>query len=264
MLGAFLIFPALLTLQRVMSGSAAQSLRAAAMLALIVMALLLTFSRAAWGQFAGTAVLLMLFTLITSRSSKERLRIVAIAILGIIALALFVAALLSIDRVADLFKDRASFEQDYDVGHLGRFGRYVLGFVLALDHPLGIGPLQFGSIFPEDPHNTYLNTFMSGGWLTGCVYVALTATTLAMGLRFMFVATPWRPTYLAAYAAFIGVAGESAIIDTDHWRHSFLLLGMVWGLMAAARAHARRRPRMAPQAVSALATAAPRSAAHAA
>jgi hypothetical protein len=37
---------------------------------------------------------------------------------------------------------------------------------------------------------------------------------------------------------------ESAIIDTDHWRHYFLILGVLWGLMLATRAHgAVRRAR---------------------
>jgi hypothetical protein len=30
---------------------------------------------------------------------------------------------------------------------------------------------------------------------------------------------------------------ESAIIDTDHWRHWFLLVGLIWGVSAAARMH---------------------------
>ena len=248
-LGAFLIFPALLALQRILNGRPSEVLRGAMLLGLLVVALLLTFSRAAWGQFASTAALLMFFTFVTSRSNNERLRIVLIAVAGAVVLALFVAALLSIDKVADLFKERATLDQSYDVGHLGRFGRYILGFELALDRPFGIGPLQFATIFPEDAHNTYLNTFMSGGWLSGCVYLALVLTTLVRGLRYVFVDTPWRPTYLAVYCAFVGVAGESVIIDSDHWRHYFLLLGVLWGLMIVSqryRADAARSTGNAP------------------
>ncbi len=36
-----------------------------------------------------------------------------------------------------------------------------------------------------------------------------------------------------AFAAFVGQAGESLIIDSDHWRHYFLLLGLIWGLSLA-------------------------------
>ena len=39
------------------------------------------------------------------------------------------------------------------------------GLRAALDLPFGIGPLQFHTYFPEDTHNSYLNAFMSGGWL---------------------------------------------------------------------------------------------------
>ena len=47
--------------------------------------------------------------------------------------------------------------------------------------------------------------------------------------------TPWQPIYQAIYAAYLGVIGESVIIDIDHWRHYFLILGVLWGLMAASR-----------------------------
>jgi hypothetical protein len=244
-LGAFLILPALLALQRILNGRLGDAFRAALLFGLLAVAVLLTFSRAAWGLLAFTTVLLMFFTFVTSRSPNERARIVLIAIAGVLVMVLMLAALLSIEKVATLFKERASLEQSYDVGHLGRFGRYLLGAQIVLERPFGIGPLQFHKIFPEDPHNTYLNSFLTGGWLTGCVYLTMMLTTLILGLRYVFVATPWRQTYLAIYCAFVGIAVESAIIDSDHWRHFFLLLGTVWGLMAVSRPYARRR--LAPQ-----------------
>ena len=239
-LGAFLILPALLAFQRVLIGRVPAVIGGIILLAVIAPALLLSFSRGAWGQFAFGSLLLMVLTFITTHSSKQRLRIILVALVGVMVLALFVVALLSIDRVAELFKARAALEQSYDAGPMGRFGRYSLGAVLALQEPFGIGPLQFSKIFFEDPHNTYLNTFMSGGWLSGCVYAAMTLITLVRGLRFVFVVTPWRTTYLAIYAAFVGTAFESAIIDSDHWRHYFLLLGVLWGLMTVSRRHAGR------------------------
>ena len=75
-LGAFLILPALLMLQRVLGGRLGVAMRAAIPLGLMVIALLLSFSRAAWGQFAFTGALLMFLTFVTTRSSNARLRIV--------------------------------------------------------------------------------------------------------------------------------------------------------------------------------------------
>ena len=37
------------------------------------------------------------------------------------------------------------------------------------------------------------------------------------------------------------MACESFIIDSDHWRHFFLILGMIWGMSAAnIRRHRQR------------------------
>jgi len=233
-LGAFLVLPSLMAFQRMLAGRLSAALGSGSILLVMLTAFLLSFSRAAWGQFAVAALLLMGMTFTTSRAPGERLRIVLIALGGMLVALLLVVALLSISQVADLFRERATLDQTYDLGHLGRFGRYMLGFDLMLERPFGIGALQFSrSYFPEDPHNTFLNTFMSGGWLGGLAYLALTLVTAVRGLRFVFVRTPWQPTYHVVYAAFLGVAGESAIIDIDHWRHYFLILGVLWGLMAA-------------------------------
>ena len=59
--------------------------------------------------------------------------------------------------------------------------------------------------------------------------------TLVVGLRSALIAAPWRLASITAIGTFIGEVGEGMVIDTDHWRHFFLLLGMVWGLAAATR-----------------------------
>jgi len=182
-------------------------------------------------------VLMMTLMFITSLSSRQRRRIVVFALVGVVALTILIVALLAIEQVGQLFRERANLEQNYDVGPLGRFGRQALGALMVLDHPLGIGPLQFTQFFSEDPHNAYLDSFLAGGWLSGICYAATMIVTLAVGLQFVFVATPWQQTYTAVYAAFFGVFGESAIIDSNHWRHYFLLLGLAWGLMTASRSY---------------------------
>ena len=107
--------------------------------------------------------------------------------------------LLSFDSIAQMFKQRASFDQSYDEGRFGRFGRHILGAEMALDLPFGIGPLQFNRYFPEDTHNSYLNAFMSGGWLSGVCYPALVFVTSTLGFRYIFVRVPWQRTYLAIF-----------------------------------------------------------------
>jgi hypothetical protein len=157
-----------------------------------------------------------------------------------------------------MLKQRASFDQSYDSGRFGRFGRHILGAEMALDLPFGIGPLQFNRYFPEDTHNSYLNAFMSGGWLAGICYPALIFTTVIVGFRYIFVRVPWQKTYLAIFAAFLGTVGESFIIDTDHWRHFWMMLGCMWGMFAAAQRYKAATPISVP-ASTALPQAAPAS-----
>jgi hypothetical protein len=136
-----------------------------------------------------------------------------------------------------MFQQRASFDQSYDEGRFGRFGRHILGAQMALDLPFGIGPLQFHNYFPEDTHNSYLNAFMSGGWISGICYPALVFITVITGFRYVFVRVPWQRAYLAIFSAFLGTVGESFIIDTDHWRHFWMMLGAMWGMFAAAESY---------------------------
>src|SRR5215470_8693530 len=102
-LGAFLVLPALMAFQRMLAGRLSAALGSGSILLVMLTAFLLSFSRAAWGQFAVAALLLMGMTFATSRAPGERLRIVLIAIGGMLVALFLLAALLSIGQIADLF-----------------------------------------------------------------------------------------------------------------------------------------------------------------
>lgn len=233
-LAAFLVLPAMLAVQRMMLGRLRDVLAGGFMTLVIAIELLLAFSRGAWAAAVAAAAGLLWLSFLTGTSSRERLRIAAIAAAGITAVAIVIPAVIAVPQVRDLFVERASLIQSYDAGRFGRFGRHILGAELALDHPLGIGPLQFSKLFPEDPHNAFLDAFMAGGWLGGAAWAALIIVTLLVGLRFAFVEVPWRRPYIALYASFLALTGESYIIDVEHWRHYFLIIGALWGLFIAA------------------------------
>jgi hypothetical protein len=236
-LSAFLILPALFVLQSVVSDGFRKSFLNAIAFVLMACALLLAFSRAAWGGLAITSAFMLALMVLTSRSNARRSRIIVMSVVAITVVVVLIAVLLSFDSIGEMFKQRASFDQSYDEGRFGRFGRHILGAEMALDLPFGIGPLQFNRYFPEDTHNSYLNAFMSGGWIAGVCYPALVFITVIMGFRHIFVPVPWQRTYLAIFAAFLGTVGESFIIDTDHWRHFWMMLGAMWGMFAATQGH---------------------------
>lgn len=237
--GPFLILPAMIMLMRFLTGTYRVLLINLATLGVLCLALFLSFSRGAWGHFVVSVVLLVALCFATASTNKERARVAAFAIIGAGAAAVLLALILSIDAVGSLFQERASLVQSYDAGPQGRFGRHLAGFLLMLDFPFGIGPMQFTQYFTEDPHNSFLDAFVAGGWLGGITHFLLMVVTLGFGFREVFRRAPWQRTYIAVYATFAAEVGESYIIDVQHWRHFYLLIGVIWGLTALRKTQSR-------------------------
>jgi O-antigen ligase len=249
--GPFLILPLLFLIERSLR-EGVRLLNLAIALVLLV-GLFLSFSRGAWAHFLVSAALLMLLMFVTSPSARFRARILALSLLAVSGLVLLLIVLLSFDAIGTVFEERASLIQEYDAGPGGRFGRQMEGILGVIESPLGIGPLQFAKRFGHDPHNVYLNAFASYGWAGGMAYLMMVLATLFIGFRAALVRTVWQPYLLAAFAAFTGAALEGIVIDTDHWRHFYLLLGMIWGLSIATRralARHRAQPAFPPQAAA--------------
>jgi hypothetical protein len=200
---------------------------------IILAGLLLSFSRGAWGHFLMSAVVMVALMFITSPSMRFRARIASFAIGSSIAAGCMLAVLLSLQAVTTMFAERAALVQSYDVGSGGRFTVQARAWGMIFDYPNGMGPLQYAHYFGLDPHNDYLNAFYSNGWIGGVTYPVLVLVTLFVGFRALLVQTPWQPYLIAAFAAYAGLVTEGIIIGTEHWRHYYLLLGLVWGLSAA-------------------------------
>lgn len=213
---------------------------------ILLIGLLMSFSRGAWLNFAISAVVAGGLMFLTAPSPRVRFRLVAMGIVGLLMLSGLVAAALSVDTVGRMFEERAKVTQYYDVGDRGRFTTQAEALDLVLDHPNGVGPYQLRHHTGVDPHQVYINAFASYGWLGGSAYLALVLSTIAVGFRFALVRAPWGPYLIVAFATFFGTAVEGLVIDTDHWRHFYLLLGMIWGLSIATRnaldAQRRLRP----------------------
>jgi hypothetical protein len=237
--GPFLIWPVLVVLERML----ARRIRMTDVLivGILLLGLLLSFSRGAWFHFAVSCVVMMLLVLLTAETDRVRLRIFAMSAIGIAAVVAFVAILLSFDLIANMFQERAQLFQSYDVGSGGRFRLQELALTDLLNFPNGMGPFEFSRVHGLQQHNVYLQAFLVYGWAGGMAYLTLLAATFWTALRTVFVRTPWQPYLICAFAAFVGEVLEGFVIDTDHWRHFFLLLGMIWGLAAATFNHSRGR-----------------------
>ena len=244
--GPFLQLPLLILARRLMVGRIEQQLGTVAVLAVLLLAILLSFSRAAWGLVAVGLPLLAAVVSATLPTNRQRLRLVAIGVVGLVALALLLAVAVSIPAVADLFAERAKLVQDYDGktgAELGRFARHGAGFLLAVERPLGIGPFEFPRLFIEATHNSYLKALMEYGWLGFVAYVTLVVWTLRKVWPLVFLPRPWQGFTQCLVVAFTLHLVMGWVIDTDHWRHFYMMLGMLWGLVAVERYHAAGRAR---------------------
>ncbi len=235
--GPFLALPGLVLLHRILTGPLSRIPLYLLPLGVIVFGLFLSFSRGAWGLFVFAALMLTFILLVRHRSGAFRMRILLMCLVAATVLIIGLAIALQIPAISDLFLVRAQLVQDYDGARLGRFARHIIGFQLAMERPLGIGALDFGRLYGEDTHNIWLKALLDYGWAGFAAYFTLIVWTLGAGGRILMRERPWQPYLLCAYIVLIGHILLGTVIDTDHWRHFYLLLGMVWGAIALEARH---------------------------
>jgi O-antigen ligase len=247
--GPFLILPFVLLAQHILTHRLRHSLLELALSLIIMLAIFLSFSRAAWGLTVFAVLFTAVLGFLNEQSARGRLRLVGYVLGGVVVVALLLAVALSFDAVSSLFAERAELVQDYDGGRLGRFERHIIGFFMVLEKPLGLGPYAFGLTLGADEHNMLLKGFTVYGWLGGFAYLLLIGATLLATTPLLRKRRPWQPILVATYSVYLGHLMIHLVIDQDHWRHLFLIYGMLWGMVAAEkRAQRAETPRQfAPQ-----------------
>ena len=235
----FLIWPTLAVLERMI----ARRVRFIDLVvaSILLFAQLLAFSRGGWFHFALSFAIMLALMLLTAPTQRGRMRIFSLSAVGVFAFAALLVVLLSFESVRTMFAERAQLVQSYDVSSGGRFQMQELALNSVLQFPNGMGPFGFARVHGLQQHNVYLQAFLVYGWVGGIAYVSLLLATLFVGLSAAIARTPMQPYAITAFACFVGEVAEGAIIDTDHWRHFYLLLGLIWGL-AASTARLRQAP----------------------
>jgi O-antigen ligase len=243
--GPFLLMPTLFLARRLMVGPILAQPGTVLGLMVLVLAVFLSFSRAAWGMLAVALPLLAAVVSANFGTNRARLRLLGIVVVGVAALVVLLAVAASIPAVQELLVQRAKLVQDYDGktgAELGRFARHWAGFALALERPLGIGPWEFDRLYIEATHNTYLKALMEYGWLGFVSYLILVIWTARRAFALMFSPRPWQGFAQCVVITFYLHMAVGWIIDTDHWRHFYMSIGLIWGLAAADAAWRRERP----------------------
>jgi len=238
--GPFLVAPSLYLMHGLLTDRLSRAPIRIFCLLVMALGLFLSFSRAAWALYLFCACALVFIMLMKERTGAFRLKILVLALGGAILMVSALVVALQFEQVSSLFSSRTQLVQDYDGGHLGRFERHRIGLLMAMEKPLGIGPMVFSTLFPEDEHNIWLKSLTSYGWLGFVCYVTLILWTVSMGFRFLLLDRPWQPYLMIAWIVLIGHTAIGNVIDTDHWRHFYLLLGIVWGCGALEYRHRHR------------------------
>ncbi len=231
-MSAFMVVPIMIAMQRVAEPGVSRLGYAALMLAMIL-ALILSLSRGAYLSLFVAVIVFLYLRFISARAVADRLQLILFVAGGIVAAVLIGIAALSFDRIGDLMATRLS-AQAYDTGEQGRFAGQEIALNVIAEHPFGIGPIQFSPTFHgENPHQVYLSMFLNSGWIGGFVFILLCLATLFFGLRHTLRSTPVQNSLIVFTSIWVGLLAESFIIDSDHWRHLFIVLAMIWGIVAS-------------------------------
>jgi O-antigen ligase len=196
-----------------------------ALLSVVTVGVVFSFSRAAWLNLAvGTAALLVVLAL-RRGGARQALSLLVVALTA--GGALF--AVLATTSSLTFLQERAAI-QVYDTQ---RFGAQLSGLELAAEYPLGIGPGQFERVSEISAHSTYVRALAEEGVIGLLVVLAIMLLTLGFAARNAALGVDSYGIGSAAlFGAWCGILANSVFVDTLHWRHLWLVAALIWAATA--------------------------------
>ncbi len=234
--GPFCAFAAVFVVSELLEPRLLRAGRATKLLYLVVLGLGVVFaaSRAAWLN-AGVATMVMILAYVLRRGGGRK----AVAMLFTLVVLAGVGSVTLAATGSASFLDSRAHLQQYDND---RFSAQEQGIQLAQRYPLGIGPGQFEHRVGIASHSTYVRVLAEQGALGLFVVLAVLLASLGLAARNVVLG---RDTFgiasIPLLAALCGILANSAFVDTLHWRHMWLVLGLIWAgaMRPSATAEAR-------------------------
>jgi O-antigen ligase len=188
--------------------------------------ILFSYSRGAWLNLVIGVLVMTLVIALRRGGSRRAFMMLVVILLGMVGVFWAVSSTGSLA----FLEERARF-QSYDND---RFGAQALGLRLAEENPIGIGPGQFELVAPLSAHSTYVRALAEEGVVGAMALLGVMLGTLLLATR---NAALGRDTFGIGsgplLAAWCGMLVNSFVIDTLHWRHLWLLAGLIWAGTAA-------------------------------
>lgn len=220
--GPYLVFPALYALhltERRKNAPVGKLIHMTGFL-LLMIGIIISFSRAAWGNFAISLFFYLL--LIKKEMIIVRLKTIVFLFILVIPIIFF---LIQSPAIEELLSTRLTIK-NYDSD---RFDTQKEAFNIGLANLLGMGPGQSDNEFQYSTHSLYARVFTENG-LIGFLSII---TIILLSIRRVYL--NFRLQNLVEYAgsaiifsALIGLVFNSFFIDTLHWRHFWIILAFAW------------------------------------
>lgn len=187
---------------------------------LLLTAIFVSFSRAAWGNW--TLSLIFYFLLTKRELFRKRLKtIIGLSILSTPVLAWLTQS----PYVVELFRARLSM-QGYDES---RFATQKEALTTGLKNPFGIGPGQSEYFFQMAPHSLYARIIIENGIWSVVLFISFIFFSIQKAYQSYKQSIDESAVYfLIICTSLIGLTFNSLFIDTLHWRHFWLLLALAW------------------------------------
>jgi len=212
----------------------------AAAACILTLGVFYSFSRGAWVNYVVSSVVLSALSIATAKTPEKAFKVLAqlAAVFGILVA---IVAYCSFEFETAFVSDRmASHSYDQE-----RFGAQARTKEDVIAHPLGIGPGQENADFKYPTHSLYWRVLGENGVMGGCFFFGMVTASIAVALKkaISSAQSPDRELGALAAACLTGLAVNSVVIDSLHWRHFWFLLALAWAPKIASGVKARNSQR---------------------
>jgi hypothetical protein len=198
------------------------------LLVVLVIGLVFSFSRAAWANGLLSMAIMLLILLLRRRHTARILGMLGgLSIVGMVVLAFVVFS-----GQASFIGQRAQL-QSYDTE---RFGAQRAGVEIASHYPVGVGPGNFQFHYPIETHSTYVRVLAEQGPFGLVLWISLCLVTLGLAIANAFAGRNAAGIGSAALlGCWCGLLFNSFVVDTLHWRHLWVVAGLIWAAALVGR-----------------------------
>jgi O-antigen ligase len=237
--GPFLVPAALILIEEVVTPRLLSLSRLVklVLISVLLVGLLLSYSRAAWLNFV-IGLVVTLAVILLRGGGVRKIKVITTSLVAAVVL---LAPLVAVTGATGVIETRTRL-QAYDEQ---RFEAQRAGLVMGETHPIGVGPGQFDLHAVTGAHSLYVRVFAEQGALGLLTLLLFLSFTLAAAASNALVG---RDTFgigsAALLGALCGLLACSAFVDTLHWRHLWMVTALIW----AGRARGFRRSTRTAQA----------------